>query len=65
MYVEFFDVCCFWFSNSTFRKFFCGKIRPMVKNAFIEMFIIAPLILQENWTEVKCSIIGVWINSLW
>ena len=39
--------------------------RPLIKYAFIEMFITALLIIQKNWTKVKCSVTGVWVNSLW
>lgn len=34
-------------------------IRPLTNHAFIEMVLIALLISQMNWTEVKCSIIWV------
>lgn len=34
-------------------------IRPLMNHAFIEMVLIALLISQMNWREVKCSIIWV------
>ena len=38
-------------------------IRPLMKDVLIEICLRALLILQKNWTEVKCSIIWVWVNS--
>lgn len=38
-------------------------LRPLMKDVLIEICLIALLVLQKNWTEVKCSIIWVWVNS--